>query len=263
MTDVNRYVKIIEEIFVSRYKAGKKMISFEREDIERAATKLGIKLPKNLGDLIYSFRYRIALPARIQSRARKGKTWTIQPAGRSKYAFVEGAVQNFTPNPKVEETKIADATPGIVSMYSFNDEQALLAKIRYNRLIDTFTGTTCYSLQNHLRTTVPGMGQVETDELYVGVDTRGAHYVFPVQAKGPKDHMGIVQIRQDVALCAQKFSKLICCPIAAQHLADDLIALFSFKMQKGGDFAILDEKHYRLVPAEDISEKDTAEYAKR
>ena len=40
------------------------------------------------------------------------------------------------------------------------------------------------ALQNHLRTTVAGMGQVETDEIYVGVDRSGSHYVVPVQAKG-------------------------------------------------------------------------------
>ena len=69
-------------------------------------------------------------------------------------------------------------------MYAFNDEQALLARVRYNRLIDVFLGIACYSLQNHFRTTVSGIGQVETDEVYVGVDKSGAHYVVPVQAKG-------------------------------------------------------------------------------
>ena len=88
------------------------------------------------------------------------------------------------------ETKIPDATPGIIIKYTQGDEQALLAKIRYNRLIDIFTGVTCYSLQNHLRTTVTGIGQIETDELYIGVDRRGAQYIFPVQAKGGKDQLG-------------------------------------------------------------------------
>ena len=77
-------------------------------------------------------------------------------------------------------TKIPDATPSIVEKYALDDEQALLTKLRYNRLIDIFTGVTCYSLQNHLRTTVPGIGQVETDEIYVGVDKLGRQFVFPV-----------------------------------------------------------------------------------
>ncbi len=61
-----------------------------------------------------------------------------------------------------------------------------MTKLRYNRLIDIFTGVACYSLQSHLRTSVPNIGQVERDEVYIGVDRQGAHYVIPVQAKGDK-----------------------------------------------------------------------------
>ncbi len=107
-----------------------------------------------------------------------------------------------------------------------------MARLRYNRLIDIFTGVTCYSLQNHLRTQVSGMGQVETDEIYVGVDRRGAHYVFPVQAKGGKDKLSIVQIAQDYAMCQSKFASLVCKPIAAQFMADSLIALFEFRVRR-------------------------------
>jgi hypothetical protein len=55
-------------------------------------------------------------------------------------------------------------------MYALNDEQALLAKLRYNGLVDIFVGIACYSLQSHLRTTVSGLGQVEIDEIYIGID---------------------------------------------------------------------------------------------
>ena len=49
-----------------------------------------------------------------------------------------------------------DSTPGVIS-YALSDEQSLLATVRYNRLIDVFTGLTCYSLQNHLRTSQTGL----------------------------------------------------------------------------------------------------------
>lgn len=166
------------------------------------------------------------------------------------------------PNNLLAETKIPDATPGIIAKYALNDEQGLLAKLRYNRLIDIFTGVTCYSLQNHLRTTVPEMGQVETDEIYVGLDQRGAQYVFPVQAKGGTDQLGIVQIEQDFALCSAKFPNLICRPIAAQFVEDNLIALFSFELGENG-VAISDEKHYRLVPPEQMTDEDLANYRNR
>lgn len=160
------------------------------------------------------------------------------------------------------ETKVPDSTPGVIAMYSLSDEQALLAKLRYNRLIDIFTGVACYSLQSHLRTTVPGLGQVETDEIYIGVDKRGAHYVFPVQAKGGNDVLSIVQIEQDIALCAAKFPLLICRPIAAQFMEDDLIALFEFEKGKDG-VAISSEKHYRLVPGEEVTPDDLKAYRGR
>lgn len=160
------------------------------------------------------------------------------------------------------ETKVPDSTPGVIAMYALSDEQALLAKLRYNRLIDIFTGVACYSLQSHLRTTVPGLGQVETDEIYIGVDKRGAHYVFPVQAKGGIDVLSIVQIEQDIALCAAKFPSLICRPIAAQFMEDDLIALFEFEEGKNG-VAISSEKHYRLVPGEEVTPDDLKAYRGR
>ncbi len=226
------------------------------------ARELGISLPKNLGDVIYNFRYRTALPDSIRRQAPEGLEWIIRPAGRARYHFVATAVASITPSALMAETRIPDATPGIIAMYALSDEQALLAKLRYNRLIDIFTGVSCYSLQSHLRTTVPGIGQVETDEIYIGVDRRGAHYVFPVQAKGGSDTLSIVQIEQDFALCAAKFPALICRPLAAQFMADDLIALFDFEMGEQG-IVIASEKHYRLVPPDTITDEDLATYRTR
>jgi hypothetical protein len=262
MAEPNRYVQIIERIFLTHYEEGIQVIPFEREEIVSVARELNIDLPKNLGDLIYSFRYRANLPETIQRTAKEGATWIIRPAGRSRYCFSLVPQGNITPNALLAETKILDATPGIVSKYALSDEQALLAKLRYNRLVDTFTGVTCYSLQNHLRTTVPNLGQVETDEIYIGVDRRGAHYVFPVQAKGKSDRLSIVQIEQDFALCSHKFSDLICRPIAAQFMGRDLIVLFDFETTENG-LAISSERHYRLVQASELSKEELSLYRSR
>ena len=83
-----RYEQLIEAIFLARYKKGSRMVPFEREDIERTAKKLKIKLPKNLGDVIYSFRFRSALPEAVSSRAPEGANWIIRLAGKAKYCFV-------------------------------------------------------------------------------------------------------------------------------------------------------------------------------
>jgi len=256
----NRYERIIEQVFLSHYKSGDKRVAFSREELLLAAQKAGMQIPKNIGDLVYSFRYRYELPETIKKKAPKGLSWIIRPSGKSLYTFVAISRPNIEPNPSLVEIKIPDATPGIISLYSLNDEQALLAKLRYNRLIDIFTGVACYSLQNHLRTFVDEVGQTETDEIYVGVDKRGAQYVFPVQAKGARDRINIVQIEQDVAMCAAKFPTLLCRPIAAQFTHNNLIALFD--MQEGSDgLRIASEKHYLLVDPTQLSAEELQRYA--
>jgi hypothetical protein len=262
MTSQNIYETIIERIFLSKFKAGMQQVDFQREDIVKFADELNIEVPKNLGDLVYSFRYRKSLPESIQSRSGEGKMWIIRPAGRAKYRFALIPNIPLVPNKNLSIVKVPDSTPGIVLKYSFNDEQALLAKIRYNRLVDIFTGVTCYSLQNHLRTTVPDMGQVETDEIYVGLDKKGIHYVFPVQAKGGSDRLGIVQIEQDFAVCANKFPTLICRPVAAQFMDNDIIALFEF-VEAENCVRIASEKHYKLVLPEDVTHKDLKTYRRQ
>lgn len=258
----NRYSRILEAIFARHYQEGVQEILFERTEINQAAEEFGVKLPKNLGDLLYSFRYRTPLPPSIQSAAPEGYEWIIRPAGRARYCFVIVRQAAILPSSMLIETKIPDATPGVIAKYSMNDEQALLAKLRYNRLIDVFTGLVCYSLQNHLRTTLQGGSQVETDEIYIGIDKRGAHYVLPVQAKGGRDKIGIVQIEQDWAMCAVKFAHLVCRPIAAQFIQDGLIALFEFAQTDEG-IKVAAEKHYRLVRPEDLSAEELESYRAR
>jgi len=255
----NRYTRLIETIFHSHYKPGAIEVDFERNEIESTARKLGITLPKNLGDLIYSFRFRVPLPDSIRSLVPEGKEWIIRPAGRSKYRFALVAEWSVAPNPNWSAIKVPDATPGLIEKYALSDEQALLAKLRYNRLIDIFTGVTCYSLQNHLRTTVANMGQVETDEIYVGVDRFGAHYVIPIQAKGGKDKLSVVQIEQDLALAAEKFPALVCRAIGAQFMDEGIIALFEFEVG-GKGVTVRSERHYQLVPPEELSLEDMETY---
>lgn len=262
MAKANRYSQIIEAIFLKSYKKGISEIAFTREEIVNTAQLLNIVLPKNLGDLLYTFRYRASLPESITTKAAEGFEWIIRPAGRSLYRIVLIKQTSFKPTQHLAEAKILDATPGIISKYAMNDEQALLAKVRYSRLIDIFTGLTCYSLQNHLRTTVPEMGQVETDEIYIGLDKRGVHYVIPVQAKGGNDKLGVVQIEQDFAVGASKFPDLICKPIATQFMSNGAIALFEFEVSENG-VAITSEKHYRLVRPDELSFEELETYKTR
>jgi hypothetical protein len=254
------YKQIIEAVFLERYTEGDEEVLFSREDLQTTSDAIGVRVPKNLGDIVYAFRYRRPMPEEIERRAPNGKSWVIRGRGTARYAFVAVPSPWIVPNPHLAEIKVPDATPGIIAKHALTSEQALLAKLRYNRLVDIFSGVTCYSLQNHLRTQVEGIGQLETDEIYLGVDRRGAHYAFPVEAKGGKDKLGIVQVDQDLELCRAKFPSLICRPIAAQFMGDDLIALFLFEEDERGYAVMVGERHYRLVPHSSISREELEAY---
>lgn len=256
----NRYSKILTSIFQAKYRKDDTEVSFDRDEFADHADKHKIVLPKNLGDVIYTFRYRSAMPDEIRKTAPEGRAWMIQPAGRGAYKFRLETELLLEPNPNLAITRVPNSTPGLIAMYSLSDEQALLAKLRYSRLIDIFTGLACHSLQNHLRSSVKGMGQVEIDEIYVGVDRHGAHYVIPVQAKGGRDRLSPIQIGQDIALCSEKFPALICRPIAAQFFGTNKIALFEFRETRDG-LRVIDERHYELAPPSELTDEEIAQYA--
>lgn len=258
----NRYKTLIERIFFDRFQTGATVLPFARSDLETTAATLGIDLPKNLGDVVYSLRYRTPMPETILATQPDGMEWIIEGKGRALYAFKLASINRIVPNPNLVTVKIPDATPEIISAYSLTDEQALLAKVRYNRLIDIFLGLASYSLQNHLRTTVRGVGQIEIDEIYVGIDRYGRQYVMPVQAKGGNDQLSVIQTKQDLLCCSEKFPNLICRAISTQFMANDLIALFELTVEDD-HVKVIEEKHYRLVPSDMIFDSDLAAYGHR
>ena len=81
----NRYSKLLERIFHAKYGVEKTRIEFVRDEITEAAAALDLPLPKNLGDVIYTFRYRAPLPESIpRHRAkwphmdhRAGRHWAL------------------------------------------------------------------------------------------------------------------------------------------------------------------------------------------
>lgn len=256
---MNRYGRIIEWIFQRYYSEEKTVVNFERIDLEAACKALAIDPPKNLGDIIYSFRFRGSLPESISQHAPEGQEWIIRGRGKARYAFELVKVVRILPNESMVVTKIPDATPEIIAAAAQGDEQALLARVRYNRLIDVFLGVTAYSLQNHLRTTAKGIGQVEIDEIYVAVDRYGQQYIIPVQAKGHNDEIGVTQPEQDLAVCVEKWPGMVARALAVQFMQDGVIALFELGKQDGC-IRVVRESHYMLVPYTEISDEDRVLY---
>ena len=199
------------------------------------------------------------LPGKVIATQPEGLEWIIEGAGKAKYRFRLVKITRIVPNENMVAIGIPDATREFIRAYALDDEQALLAIVRYNRLIDTFLGLNTHSLQNHLRTTVKGVGQIEIDVLYIGLDKYGCHYAIPVQAKGGKFQIGVVQTGQDISFAAEKFPDMRCRPVAAQFMNDGVVALFELTLDDG-QVKVVEERHYQLVPASEIDNRAVRNY---
>ena len=253
------YRKIIAKIFADHYVNGLTEFVFLRSEIIAAKELLAPNLELNPGDVPYSFRYRQPLPETILATQPIGMEWIIEGAGRSRYRFKLVKFNRILPRLDLLTIGIPDSTLEIIRAYALDDEQALLAIVRYNRLIDIFLGLTTFSLQNHLRTTVKGTGQIEIDELYIGIDKHGCHYVIPVQAKSGSDQISVVQAKQDIDWVLQKFPGVRCRAISVQFMGEDRVAIFELTVREN-TVLVIDEKHYKLLPAKALDHKATLAY---
>ena len=258
-----RYDAVVSELFRRHYKPNSKSFDFERSELLEIVQALKLDSIKNLGDILYTYRFRREFPDSIKETSTAGLEWAIKLAGRGRYKFRLGSPSRIIPRSDMAAIKVPDSTPEIISKYAQSDEQALLARVRYNRLIDIFLGIATYSLQNHLRTTVKDLGQIEIDELYVGLSRNGQQYTIPVQAKGNSDKLSSAQAEQDYLWCRERYAVLTCRPISAQFMPDRTIALFELSVDKENEVHVVEERHYRLVPRDQISDEDLQQYSSR
>ncbi len=202
-------------------------LPFTKADIERAVGELGLEI-KNIPDIAYTYRTgRSNLPSDILTHGN----WAIDSTGKGTYVFVKLTRSPYVDIPTdIETIHILDATPQIVLKYQGSDEQGILARIRYNRLVDTFTALTTYHIQGHFRTTVLDVGQVEIDDLYIGLDTDGHGFVLPIEAKAesPRDQLGVVQVTQMVKFARQHFPDLTVRPIGVKIMPDGSYMFLEF-----------------------------------
>ncbi len=143
---------------------------------------------------------------------------------------------------------VLDATPDIILRYGGSDEQGLLARVRYNRLIDTFLGVTAYHVQGHIRAFVKGIGQVEIDDLYLAVDTDGRQYVIPVEAKTAGEPLGVVQVVWLNAYGRSVLPQLTLRSVVVKGWQDGSIFFLEFNNSLDGEeVQVVRFRRYRLV----------------
>lgn len=244
---LSQYDEVLLEVFLRHHREGADYLKFRKDELAEACRKRGITV-RNIPDIIYTYRARRMLPRRILAT----RHWAIEPAGRGSYAFrlLRNLAHFEIPFGDYTPVDIYNAIPEVVEGLLRQDEQSLLTRVLYNRLVDIFTSLTCFHIQNHYRSFVAGMGEVELDALYVGVDKAGTLFVIPVEAKSraESEMMGRIQVSQMARLVRQDFAQLRRRILAVKALADGTIAMVEFDdHEEPDDFGIVSVARFRLV----------------
>ena len=243
----NKYDKLLASIFKVKWKASLTEVPFSKDEVIEAAAKLDLRI-KNLADVIYTYRSRRPMPGEIL----KTGNWVIAARGSGLYAFVKIVGETTVTIPdSLKVYPIPYAVPEIVAQNLARDEQGMLTIVRYNRILDVFSGLACFHLQSHIRTQIPEHGQVEIDELYVGVDKDGQGFVLPVEAKEEGERLGLDKAVALTLFAQARFPKLICRPVAIIRRGLHLFDCVEFEpAEELSKVVVLEMRRYHLVSEE-------------
>ena len=246
---------VIQRVFEKRYRPGDTEIPFTVDDIREAVAEVAKANPEYKEGNIFDVRYEFTsghqpLPAAVQNLG----PWMIAGRGKAKYVFVKLSSGTEIAIPEdLLSILLPDATPEIVMEYAGDDEQGILAKIRYNRLLDIFLQITCYHLQNHWKTLIKNKGGCEIDDLYVGLNVAGKQFVIPVEAKSVGDRLTKTQIVQMIDFAAVRHQKLILRPVGVQEMKDGSLVFVEFTPADHPDgIKIKEMRRYKLVSMADV-----------
>jgi hypothetical protein len=245
--ELTQYDQVILEVFERHFEQGADRLTFQKDELDDICGQRGLRI-RNIADIAYTYRARRELPAPILARGH----WAIESLGKGAYAFrlLSSPARFDVPFADYSPIDIYNAIPEVVEGLLRRDEQSLLTVLLYNRLVDIFTGLTCFHIQSHYRAFVSEVGQVEVDALYVGVDSEGRLFVLPVEAKSEaqSDRFGRIQLLQMSLLACQDFEGLGRRVLAVKALPDGTIGLAEFSdAQEPDDIGIVAVRRYRLV----------------
>lgn len=240
----NAYDRVLVAVFAKYWRKGLREVLFTKDDLIDEAGRIGLRV-KNIADILYTYRSRRSLPTELL----KHGNWVIAAKGAGKYAFQIVTGSSIVEIPAhLKIYPIPYAVPEIVAGNLAKDEQGLLTLVRYNRLLDVFTGLACFHLQSHVRTQVKNHGQVEVDELYVGVDKDGQGFVLPVEAKDAGEFLGVDKAVSLTLFAQTRYPSLVCRPIAIVRESENRITCIEFEpVTDLTKVAVVEIRRYELV----------------
>ena len=227
MARSNRYQAVISHVFAERYDENQDVFPFTKSDLKSAGELMGVTLPENLEDIIYSFRHRNPLPEHIQGTATQGCEWIIELAGRGAYRFKKANINRIFPTQELSPLETLDLTPGLIYDLELPGTSRLDNIIRYNQLISDVLRVFADHVQSHLRTSIQGVGQIEVGCLYVSTD---ANVIIPVHLSPESGPINGLKAAQNIRFADEKYPQMTCRAVIAQ--LRDKITWFSLKLNQ-------------------------------
>jgi hypothetical protein len=247
------YVPILVDIFQRKYQDGDEIVQFTLDEVRETAERLDMKI-RNPSDLVYRMKSRTKLPSEILD---KGFTIIkIVKKGVYQFQLGESTIVDLT---KENVIQIQDTTPVAVRRFleeklSEIDEQGLLTIVHYCDLLSHFTGLKIYRLKSHVRKSVVNIGQVEVDEVDIGVglDSLETPIIFPIEAKSASDPLNWTQIANQVNFSKQLFLNYVIRPIGIKVDYDSLLHIIEFTPEmEANKIKIKNSATYNLILSEE------------
>ena len=247
------YVPILVDIFQRKYQDGDEIVEFTLDEVRETAERLDIKI-RNPSDLIYRMKSRTKLPSEMLDKGFK--IIKIVKKGVYQFQLGESTIVDLT---RENVFQIQDTTPVAVRRFleeklSEIDEQGLLTIIHYCDLLSHFTGLKIYRLKSHVRKSIVNIGQVEVDEVDIGIglDSLETPIIFPIEAKSASDPLNWTQIANQVNFSKQLFLNYVIRPIGIKVGYDSLLHIIEFTPEmEANKIKIKNSATYNLILSEE------------
>ena len=200
-------------------------ISFERTDILEICAKEFGKAPKNLGDIIYSLRYRLDYLSTYDYLLEKDYTWTLLSTGIGKYELSPLKKLRIPSLESEDIIYIKDNTPKHIHELRPLNDQSLLMKIIQNDILNEFLQDDLVFLQAHHKVNLQNWGQAEIDGILA---SNYSPHLYLVEVKGYTEVIAWPQMIQLKMYAQQNHSDTPFTPLFIQSHKDWSFSVVQF-----------------------------------
>ena len=233
------YSPVLLAIFKRKFVDGAQRIEFTLDEVRDELVAHGVQA-RNVPDVIYRMKSRTALPEEIQSAGFR----VLEITGRGTYAFVRSDSTLIAYPAQVGPViLIEDCTPTPVRRLLYGeargsfgaiDEQGFLSLLRYNDVFTQFLRVPTYHLKSHVRKSVPGVGQVEVDDVHVAFEGPASEptslTIVPVEAKAKDDPVNRAQIVMQIRYARHAFPTCSVRPLTVKLFETGLVLFMEFNV---------------------------------